>query len=79
MKETYKSLADVQTAIEALAQTQGSASQFCAIAPGLQQVFTGLQSILDGVITDPKSQGIIDGVFGAVKLALQIAQSTNCS
>jgi hypothetical protein len=40
---------------------------------------TGLQSILDNTVSDPKSKSIIDGIFGTVNPALKMAQSKNCS
>ena len=72
-------LPDVKAQIEKASKVAGSADEFCAIAPGLKQMFTGLQSILDNTITDQKSKSIIDGVFGAAIFALTTAQTFNCS
>jgi hypothetical protein len=76
--ESHNKLPDVKARIEQASKVAGSANEFCAIAPGLQQMFTGLQSILDNSVSDPKSKSIIDGIFGAAILALQMAQSMNC-
>jgi hypothetical protein len=73
-----ESLPDVKARIEQASKVAGSANEFCAIAPGLQQMFTGLQSILDNTVTDPKSKSIIDGVFGTINFALTTARTFNC-
>jgi hypothetical protein len=71
-------LPDVKARMEQAGKVAGSADEFCAIAPGLQQMFSGLQSILDNTVSDPKSKSIIDGIFGTVNFALQMAQTMNC-
>jgi len=71
-------LPDVKLKIEKASKVEGSADQFCQIAPGLTQMVSGLQSILDNTLTDPKSKSIVDGVFSAFTMALQIAKGLNC-
>ncbi len=71
---------DLKARIEQASKVAGSAAEFCAIAPGLEQIFSGLQSILDNTLSDPKSKSIVDGVFSMILLSLKTAEGFNgCS
>jgi hypothetical protein len=78
--EPYDELPDVTARIRQASNVAGSAAEFCAIAPGLEQIFAGLQSILDNTLSDAKSKAIVDGVFSVVLLSLKTAEQFNgCS
>ena len=77
--KTENELPDVKARIQQASTVTGSGDEFCAIAPGLKQMFSGLQSILDNTLSDPKSKSIVDGVFSTIILTISMAQSLNCS